>query len=395
VSDGMGSKLGVVVSGGAPTLHLAAGALCAFCERGVKFDVVATSGAGALPGLLYLAPKGGDPVGALKNVRNMNIDDTIYHLIPNNFKVFFKYGPFSPIFYRLGQMLRPFPAKELADSPVKRLVNDWIDFAVAAITPTTLWYWSKSVLNRVQVVNDLVDWAQLAASPRHFFLNAFNLKTQELEIFRKSTMTPEAFYAALAMPWLYPPTPPANANEPLYTEGASHDPSGIEAVLENLQPELDKMDSIIVLDTISADLWTDPENIYEGLELAIMDPIWTLAENVAALYALQDHHFNRSKQQIPKIYRLPFEIPLWELGKILEWSYSNAVSLWDVGFRAASKFCDGMERNGGQPPDANRYFDTLEEDSREGDFLKLFGGDPFHGRVAIPRVIKSQAGGGP
>ena len=57
----MGARLGVVVSGGAPTLHLAAGALCAFYEKRVNFDVVATSGAGALPGLLYVAPKNGDP----------------------------------------------------------------------------------------------------------------------------------------------------------------------------------------------------------------------------------------------------------------------------------------------------------------------------------------------
>ena len=392
----MGSKLGVVVSGGAPSLHLAAGALCAFHDQGVRFDVVATSGAGALPGLLYLAPKGGNPVAALKNVRNMNIDDTIYHLIPNNFKVFFKYGPFSPIFYRLGQMIRPCPAKELADSPVKRLVNDSIDFMVAALTPTTLWYGAKSVLNRVQVVNDLVDWEQLAGSPREFFLNTFNLQTQRLEIFRKNTMTPEAFYAALAMPWLYPPTPPANANDPLYTEGASHDPPGIEAVLENLQPQLEKMDSIIVLDTISADLWNDPESIYEALELAIMDPIVSLAENVAALYALQDSHFNKSKDQIPKIYRLPFEIPLWEVGKVLEWTYSNAVTLWDVGYRAASKFSEDMKNNGGQPPEGNRYFKTLLEDSREGDFLKLFG-KPFEstGRVAVPPTVKSRVGGGP
>ena len=54
-------SLGVIVSGGAPTLHLGAGALYAFHEQGVNIDAVATSGAGALPGLLYVAPKGGTP----------------------------------------------------------------------------------------------------------------------------------------------------------------------------------------------------------------------------------------------------------------------------------------------------------------------------------------------
>jgi len=395
VSNGLGFRLGVVVSGGAPTLHLAAGALCAFHERGVNFDVVATSGAGALPGLLYLAPKNGDPAAALRGVVNMNIHDAIYHLIPNNYKVFFKYGPFSPIFYRLGQMIPHFPPDELPDSPLKRLANDWIDFVMTAITPTTLNYWSKSVLNRVQVINDLVDWNKLATLQKHFFLNAFKLDSQELEVFRKDSMTPGAFYAGLAMPWLYPPTSATQASSPLYTEGASHDPSGIEAVLENKQPELTKMDSIIVLDTISSDLWTDPESIQEALELAIMDPIVTLAENVAALYALQDKVFNRVTPTYPKIYRLPFEIPQWQLGKVLEWSYSNAVTLWDVGYRAAVKFSADMVKAGG-PPEANRYFSTLAEDSREGDFLKLFG-DAFSpsGNVKVPPPTRSRPGGGP
>jgi len=386
-----GTKLGVVISGGAPTLHIAAGALCAFCEKEVKFDVVACSGAGALPGLLYLAPKRGNPIDALKGVVNLNIHDAIYDLIPNNYKVFFKYGPFSNIFYRLGQMLPHFPPDQLASSPLKRLVNDWIDLVTAAVTPTTLTYWSKSVLNRVQVVNDLVDWNKLASLPQHFFLNAFSLDTRELQVFRKTDMSPDAFYAALAMPWLYPPTSATAATAPLYTEGASHDPTAIEAVLENKQPELSKMDSIVVIDTISADLWTDPESIYEALELTIMDPIVTLAENVAALYSLQDVIFNKSTPTYPKVYRLRYEIPPWQRGKLLEWSYSNAVSLWNIGHRAALTFLKNAG-NSTVPSEADRYFDTLTEDSREGDFLKLFG-DPFKGGSLVVPAPSNPAGG--
>jgi hypothetical protein len=40
-----------------------AGALVAFIDRGVEFDVISTSGAGALMGLLYATPQGGDPRG--------------------------------------------------------------------------------------------------------------------------------------------------------------------------------------------------------------------------------------------------------------------------------------------------------------------------------------------
>jgi predicted acylesterase/phospholipase RssA len=387
VSNANAPKLGVLVSGGAPTLHLAAGALCAFHEHNVQFQVLAAAGAGALPALLYMVPKKTDPETALKSLVDINIHDAIYDLIPSNYKVFFKYGPVAPLFWQLGQMIPHFPLhpSERSTNAGKRLYNDFIDLVTAAITPTTLNYWSKSVLNRVQVVNDLVDWNALPNAPQAFFLNTFSLETQRLEKFDKKTMTPDAFYAALAMPWLYPPTA-ATVGGPLFTEGASHDPSAIEAALQNKPPStVTGLDAMIVIDTIGSDLWVDPESLYEALELTIMDPIVTLAENVAALYAAQDEFFNMEPPPIPnfsppKAYRLRFEIPPWKSGKLLEWTYSNAVTLWDTGYRAATKFCEegdgGTKVPKGQPiqlQEKNRYLRTLSEDSREGDFLSLMG----------------------
>ena len=82
------SKTALVLGGGAPNSALMAGALAAFEERGVRFDVVSTSGAGALVGLLWLAPKGASPGAALRNWVNAYVDDTIYGLFPVNYKVF-------------------------------------------------------------------------------------------------------------------------------------------------------------------------------------------------------------------------------------------------------------------------------------------------------------------
>jgi len=387
----LGARIGVVLSGGAPTLHLAAGALCGFYERGLSFRAVAAAGAGALPGLLYVAPARrpdnptADPGVALRGVVNMNIHDAIYDLIPNNFKVFFKYGPFSDPFYRLSKFIKGMvEVPESYGRDYQRLVHDWIDFVTAAVAPTTLTYRSPSVLTRVQVINELVDWNALRTSPKDFFLNTFNLETQVLQSLNKLNLTTEAFYAALAMPWLYPPTP-AVPGGPLYTEGASHDPSGIETMLEDDTPPMANLDAVLVLDTIPPDLWVDPESIYESLELAIMDPIVTLTENVAALYSLQEMVFNGGTPlpliKMPKLYSLPFKFPAWEGGKLLEWSYSTALTFWKAGYDAALKFCADLA-----PPtvtvdqiDAKyRYFRTLVKDSREGDFLTMFG-DPFKG----------------
>jgi predicted acylesterase/phospholipase RssA len=384
------SGVGIVVSGGAPTLHLAAGALCAFFEKEVSFDVIGASGAGALPALLYMAPQKTDPVTALKRVVNLNIFDTIHRIIPNNFKVFFKYGPFSPLFWQLGRLIPRFdlrPEMRHANAP-QRLYNDLVDFALAAITPTTLTYWSKSVLNRVQVINDLVDWDAMKRHPKQFYLNTFNLKTLKLELFNKTTISPERFYAALAMPWLYPPTEVGGVE---FTEGASHDPSGLEALYTSAEAQA--LRAIVVLETIGPELWTDPEDLQEALELTIMDPIVTLAENVAALTSLQDIVFNAGgARPVPQIYRLRFDLSSWERGKTLEWSYSNAMRLWDVGYQTAEAFYDRSAPVAGkgpfQPHQDYRYISSVSVGSRVDDFLRLFGAgaaDPINSKVPRPQ----------
>ena len=49
------ARTALVLGGGAPNMALMAGAVAAFVDRGVVFDVVSASGAGSLAGLLWLA----------------------------------------------------------------------------------------------------------------------------------------------------------------------------------------------------------------------------------------------------------------------------------------------------------------------------------------------------
>jgi len=66
-------KKALVLGGGAPNLTLMSGALYALDEKGVKFDVISTAGAGTFIGLLYVAPRGMDSKQALKNTVNVSI----------------------------------------------------------------------------------------------------------------------------------------------------------------------------------------------------------------------------------------------------------------------------------------------------------------------------------
>src|SRR5262249_2736874 len=92
-----GARTALVLGGGAPNMALMAGAGAAFPDRGVVFDVVSTSGAGSLAGLLWLAPKGQPPAEALRSVVTMSISDAIYRLLPVNYKVFQRPGTWADL----------------------------------------------------------------------------------------------------------------------------------------------------------------------------------------------------------------------------------------------------------------------------------------------------------
>jgi len=379
------SDLALLVGGGAPNLHLSAGALCAFYENKISFDAISASGAGALPALLYAAPaEDGSQVRALQETVNLNIADEIERLIPMNFKVFFKSGPFADPAWRLAQALPRFTmrAKERYTNDLKRLYNDTLDLMIAIMTPTTLNPLSTGMCTRVGMLDKVIAWDRLASYPKQFYLNAFNLKTRQMETFSKDKLTEERFWAALAMPWLFAP---AKVDGMTYTEGASHEPSGLGALLLHynrtkgeypgaegftLSP-FNQLGTIIALETVGSNLWANPETLYDALQVTIMEPIVSLAEIVQATYGLFEYVVNKERpNSAPKLYRVPFPVPDWEVRNILRWNYSNALTLWNAGHSAAKEFIEAMQA--GEKFEKYRYYPSVKDKPRVKDMLKVF-----------------------
>jgi hypothetical protein len=100
-----------------------------------------------------------------------------------------------------------------------------------------------------------------------------------------------------------------------------------------------------------------------------------LAETVLTAYGQLEFSVNRHyapKQVLPKLYWLPFEVPDWEAQHVLEWSYSNALTLWHVGHDAGKKFSEVLNN----PVELGKYRYHQGEDNtqRTIDFLELFKG---------------------
>ena len=131
-------------------------------------------------------------------------------------------------------------------------------------------------------------------------------------MFDKANLTQEAFWAAWRCLGFFEP---AALNGTTYTEGASHDPAGFEALWWYDEKGLDKLDMIVALDTVGPNLWNNPANIYDALQMAIIDPIVSLAEYVLAAYGKVEFAANESgdpNRRLPKLYRVPFHVPDWE-----------------------------------------------------------------------------------
>lgn len=195
--------IALVLGGGAPTLTLMAGALAAFADAGVEFDVISTSGAGMLVGLLYAAPKGGDRARALRATVEMGVHDAIYRHFPVNYKVFYKPGPLADLWYR--SVIAPFARTWAAGRDEERLLKDLMHLWLATWSPTGLSSGSLGLCQPAPWLEDVVDFDALQRFPKPFFVNAWNMRERRMRIYPKEEITPEHFRAALAFPFIYPP----------------------------------------------------------------------------------------------------------------------------------------------------------------------------------------------
>ncbi|MFL0797156.1 MAG: patatin-like phospholipase family protein [Cellvibrionaceae bacterium] len=323
-------SLALVLSGGAPNATLMTGALLAMEEKGVKFDVVSTSGAGAVAGLFYVAPKDTCTESALKNSVNMGIADAIYKRFPVNYKVFQKPGPMAD-WYRMLTSMNPFfnmAYQGVYTNEITRLWTDSMQFMLAACCPTNLTANSKGMCAHVPWIDNAVDFEALADFDGDFYINAYNITDHEMELFHNSELNAEHFKAAMSFPMIYPPY---EMNGKQYIEGAAIDALNYKSLV-NKHPEID---TIVVFDVLGIDkLIREPRNLYDSWVLSIMTPIVELAKDDTKLFELQ-HNSGPNKRDLLKIH---YEIPEEHIPESLDWSHSNLKRLFDIGYEAGLKF---------------------------------------------------------
>ena len=335
----------LLISGGAPNSSLVAGALVAFIDRGVAFDVISTAGAGALMGLLYAAPQGGDARAALAQWANVGVADAIYDWFPVNYKVFMKPGTAATA-YRNALLKSPFTRRlfdTFAPDAINGLWADWMRLGLAALSPTDLTANSLGLCAHLPFAAQAIDFAAVPEIAPEFYINAYNMTRGEMTIWGKDQITVEHIQAAFAFPMIYPPY---RIGGDEYIEGSAIDTINFKALVSDdpAAPGLHRdLDTLVIFDILGLDkLIRAPRSLYDSWVHSIITPLVQLSKDDVKLFELLhnvDPATGKPKRNLLKV-DLTAHVPENHWPKMLDWSTSNLKLLFDAGYQAGLAFCD-------------------------------------------------------
>lgn len=321
--------VGLVLGGGAPNLPLMSGALLALDDAGVEFEVVSTTGAGMLIGLMYAAPKHGTRKETLQATREMGVHDAIYNVFPVNYKIFHKAGPMAEAYTKFHQTwLAALPRNNEA----QRFVSDMTQFWMASMCPTDFSPHQNGLCQPPPWIDLVVDFDKLQEFDGEFLMSAYCIEEEREVSFPKHEITSDHFKAALAMPLIYAPY---KMDGKTYLEGSAFDTLAFspgEVMSRNL------IDTVVYFDVLGQrKLIAEPANLYDAWVHSIINPLTRIAEMDSANYENVE-----SKLENVDVLRMPFRDNISEeqWPKVLDWSYSNMSTLFDIGYKTGQEFAE-------------------------------------------------------
>jgi NTE family protein len=333
--------IALVLGGGAPNMTLMAGALLEFDKAGVEFDVISTSGAGMLIGLLYASPKGMSRREALIRTQDLGVSDAIYNVFPMNYKVFHKPGVLAEMYTKT--ITKMFQPTKRPSSDLERFWMDWSQLMVSLACPTDLTMSSKGMCAPAPWIEDVVDFDKLHHLDADFYLSAYCIEDGEHVTFDKGEIDADTFRAALAMPLIYAPF---KKDGKTYLEGIAQDALNYKGLVETIEAKQRDIDTIVVFDVLGMKkVVREPRNLYDAWVKSIIVPLVEIAKDDTRLFELV-HNKNADGTNKRELLKVDFtgHIPESQWDKVYDWSYSNLSTLFDVGQKAARTF---LEQNPG------------------------------------------------
>jgi predicted acylesterase/phospholipase RssA len=327
--------MALVLGGGAPNFTLMTGALLAFDEAGVEFEVISGAGGGGGVALTYAAPKNMTRQDALKNTVNFGVSDPIYRFLPMNYKVFQKGSAIANL---SRQILAKFPfywkvVNQYGMTKRQKLISDLIQGWWAMWTPSTVNFFSNGLCANAPFIQEMVDFDKLKTVKEDVYLNAYNITDHKMAIFGKEEMDFRHFGATLSYPFVYPPT---EIDGKLYVEGAAEDAFNFQGLLEH-----DKgIRTIVVFDAFGVEGYIQPPpNLWQAWGQSLILPLIALTRHDLFTFELLLDEWNAAHPKQPvELIKVQFDIPKDWLPTALDWSSSNLERMFQLGYETGKKF---------------------------------------------------------
>jgi predicted acylesterase/phospholipase RssA len=345
----------LVIGGGAPNSTLIAGALAAFLDEGIEFDVISASGAGVLMGLLYQAPLDCTPREALLRWAEVGVADSIYKMFPINYKIFHKPGQDARSFRDNAPTMPTMPGMpglaQMAGNPFMDVFNqrmaqasgtwnDWMHLMLSAMSPSDLSNKSLGLCAHHPFLEQAIDFNAIGSMRPEFYINAYNMNKGEMTIWSKEEIAQIHVRAALSFPFLYPPTEIGGDD---YIEGAALETLNFHPLMTQADGSgaRDDIDTVVVLDILGEDrLIRKPRNLYDAWVRSMITPLVKISKSQIRLFELEHNTHPKTGAPLRRLLQVDLMsgIPDDHWPEVLDWSSSNMQLLFDVGYRAGKKF---------------------------------------------------------
>jgi len=322
------------------------GALLAFDKAGLKFDVITMAGAGAVAGLVYLAPKSLTPREALEDTMNFGVSDLIYSQCPINYKLFMKGGPSAEVFRDYWQSLPQvqWAMNQFGMTPAEKLDSDLLLFQGAMMAPSDVDFFSSGVCAHMPFIENVVDFEKLKTVSAECFLNAYCIEDMATVEFEKPQIDLHHFRAALSFPYIYPPYRIGNKH---YYEGAAVNCLNLVSLTANATAN--PVEQVVILDILRDELIHQPRNLADAYAQSIIVPVVANANKELAMFLYWARTgnliFDQTSPSFPNPYLQPpyvlnFPIPDAHRPYVLDWSRSNLETLFHIGYQAGKDFTE-------------------------------------------------------
>ncbi len=329
------AKMALVLGGGAPNCTLMTGAMLAFDEAGVKFDVYSGAGGGGAMALLYLSPNGLSRRDNLKNSVNLSISDAIFDMLPVNYRVFQKGSGIAGAYRKILSMMPGYSrvVNQYGMTKNQKLMSDMIQLVWALTTPSTTNFFSNGLCAHAPIMKEFIDFDAVRHIKEEVYLNSYSVDEQKVVVFDKTQIDFRHFGASLGYPFFYES---AILDGKCYMEGGAVDSFNFQSLLETDED----IRTLVVLDAFGNKNYIQrPRNLWQAYCQSMILPLVEICRKDLLLfehYYLKEWNAAHPGKEV-ELIKVQYDIPQDWLPSALDWSEKNMQRMFDLGYDTAQQ----------------------------------------------------------